>query len=169
MRTDERLAPPTRPAIFFVTAERALSDGHFHLQPGSFGHGRTLTESTTLVGDSSKREFSAPGLDTTTGCFAPPEADGSIDRAGNASKSRARKIEIPKHFNVVPTDSTARKNFASVFQKIMYSPRHPASMERGASRSSRHVRRDCDGRFGDAREFFVRTNDAEADGKIVWS
>jgi hypothetical protein len=46
-----------------------------------------------------------------------------------------------------------------------YHPRHPASMQRDVSRSSRHVGRGCDGRSGDAREFFVRTNAAGADVK----
>ena len=83
------------------------------------------------------------------------------------------KPKFARRFNARLADPTdpvlSRKDFASVFQNHVLPVWHPASMKRGASRSSRHVRRDCDGRFGDAREFFVRTNGAEADGKIVWS
>jgi hypothetical protein len=35
----------------------------------------------------------------------------------------------------------------------------------GVSRSSRHVRRGCGGRFGDAHDSFVQTNGADADAK----
>ena len=52
-----------------------------------------------------------------------------------------------------------------IYVNQKYDPRHPASMQRDVSRSSRHVRRGCDGRFGDAREFLVRTNVAGADVK----
>ena len=85
--------------------------------------------------------------------------DGADSRRPHASvgrKSRATKIEIRKTFQCRSADfawsSPVAKDFTSVFQKKVYTLRHPASMKRGASRSSRHVRRDCGGRFGDARD-----------------
>src|ERR1700724_1692046 len=40
---------------------------------------------------------------------------------------------------------------------------------RGVSRSSRTLGAGCGGRDGDAAQTFARTNDADADGEVVWS
>jgi len=66
----------------------------------------------------------------------------------------------------VAVSSPLRKNIPlPFFGNVWFAPGHPASMQRGVSRSSRHARRGCSGRIGDAHDSFVRTNGVDADAK----
>jgi hypothetical protein len=60
------------------------------------------------------------------------------------------------------------KNIASVFPKNMIVCALSRLHQRGVSRSSRTWEAGCDGRFGSCA-FWARTNEREADGKVVWS
>ena len=97
-------------------------------------------------------------------CFRRGGIFGTTKTVTMISKTRMRDM---RKLLVVPV--CRRPHALSITANQKYDSGHPASMQRDVSRSSRHVRRGCDGRFGDACEFFVRTNGAEADDEVAWS
>jgi hypothetical protein len=97
-------------------------------------------------------------------------------------KSACAQIEIRKPIQLrALVQSSREKYLASVFQKFVIWSRHPASLQRGASRSSRTLGRDAvDAAASGAIVIAGRaslvsgtkratTNGADADGKSVWS
>jgi hypothetical protein len=79
----------------------------------------------------------------------------------------ARKIEFDKRFKArISVQSFCEKYLSSVFRNYVVLSRPSRLDAEGVSRSSRHVRRGCDGREGDARRA-LSTRTAKSCGPYV--